>query len=94
MANDWHQCVNWLVQCQMLSKEHRLCSDTARVQDLANFLKDGVLICNLLNHLVPETLDPRDFSQRPQMSQVVSIAIYVFNYLIYLFTTHSLKLFV
>lgn len=54
----------------MLPKQHRLCTDKAKVQDLANLLKDGVLICNLLNHLVPETLDPRDFSQRPQMSQV------------------------
>lgn len=44
-------------------------SETARLQDLVNLLKDGVLICDLLNCLNPGTLEPKDFSQRPQLSQ-------------------------
>lgn len=46
-----------------------MASDGARVQDFVNIVKDGVLLCNLLNRLNPETLELRDFSQRPHLSQ-------------------------
>jgi len=67
---DWRRCVEWLVRCQTLSSDHKLARDDAQVFDLAQFIRDGVLLCHLLNHLHPGAIDPKDFSQRPQMSQV------------------------
>jgi len=66
---DWRQCVDWLVRCQVLTPDHKLARDEAQVFDLAQFIRDGVLICHLLNRLQINAIDSKDFSQRPQMSQ-------------------------
>jgi guanine nucleotide exchange factor VAV len=68
---DWVRCAAWLIRCQALPREHRAAQPTASQNDLAHILRDGVIICILLNRLHPRAIDPRDFSQRPQMSQVV-----------------------
>ncbi|CAI9738615.1 protein vav isoform X7 [Octopus vulgaris] len=70
---DWCMCVQWLVRCQVLPKEHRANSPQAQIFDLAQALRDGVIICHLLNHLNPACLDLKDFSQRPQMSQFLCL---------------------
>jgi len=67
---DWRSCAEWLVRCQILVEGHRATSESAQVFDLAQVLRDGVLICHLLNRLHPGAIDSKDFSQRPQMSQV------------------------
>jgi len=63
-------CADWLVRCQVLSHDQRAAQPTATTNDLNHSLRDGVLICLLINRLRPKTIDPKDFSQRPQMSQV------------------------
>ena len=68
--DDWKLCLEWLVKCQVLPDNHPSTLPGAQVFDLAQSLRDGVLICHLLNRLCPGILPPKDFSQRPQMSQV------------------------
>ena len=67
---DWQLCVEWLVRCQVLPSDHKLAKNDAQVFDLAQFIRDGVVLCHVLNHLSPGCINPKDFSQRPQMSQV------------------------
>lgn len=69
-SEEWRQCVEWLVRCQILPNEHKATKVDASAFDLAQALRDGVLICHLLNQLCPGSVDPKDFSPRPQMSQV------------------------
>jgi len=67
---DWILCAEWLVRCQILTRDQRAALPTATISDLHHALRDGVLICLLINRLRPKTIDLKDFSQRPQMSQV------------------------
>lgn len=69
-ADEWRRCAEWLVRCQILPAEHKATKKDATAFDLAQALRDGVLICHLLNQLSPGSVDLRDFSSRPQMSQV------------------------
>ena len=48
-------------------------SAKATVQNLAQNLRDGVLLCLLLNKLSPGAVDKNDISQRPQMSQFLCL---------------------
>ena len=70
MADDWRQCVEWLVRCQILPDDHKATKLESNAFDLAQALRDGSLICHLLNQLSPQCVDLKDFSPRPQMSQV------------------------
>jgi len=74
MEEDWKLCVDWLVRCNVLSSDHKLARNDAQVFDLAQFIRDGVVLCHLLNHLSPGCINPKNFSQRPQMSQVCQLA--------------------
>ena len=67
---DWVRCASYLVRCQVLPREHRSAQPNANSNELAHALRDGVIICLLLNRLQARAIDPKDFSQRPQMSQV------------------------
>uniref|UniRef100_A0A672U0H6 CASAMP second calponin-homology domain-containing protein n=1 Tax=Strigops habroptila TaxID=2489341 RepID=A0A672U0H6_STRHB len=66
----WRQCAQWLVAARVLPGGHRASSTTGQVWDLAQALRDGVLLCHLLNALLPQAVPPRDICPRPQMSQV------------------------
>ena len=82
MANsgndDWRLCASWLVRCKTLPSDHRVLFKSAEVFELAQTLRDGVLICYLLNTLKPGSVDLKDFSQRPQMSQVSDCCILLY----------------
>jgi len=67
---DWKLCADWLIKCKILSADHFVAGDNAEVFDLAQLLRDGVILCHLANHLHPGAIDPKDFCLRPQMSQV------------------------
>ena len=60
----------WLISCNVLPANHRVTADTAQVFDLAQTLRDGVLLCQLLNNLKPQTINLKEINLRPQMSQV------------------------
>ncbi|XP_059153597.1 guanine nucleotide exchange factor VAV3-like isoform X3 [Physella acuta] len=68
-ADEWRNCVEWLVGCQILPGDHKATKPDATAFDLAQALRDGVLLCHLLNTLKPGCIDMKDFSSRPQMSQ-------------------------
>ncbi|XP_032939655.1 proto-oncogene vav [Catharus ustulatus] len=69
----WRQCAHWLVAARVLPAGHRASSPGGQVWDLAQALRDGVLLCHLLNALLPRAVPPRDICPRPQMSQFLCL---------------------
>lgn len=66
----WRQCALWLINCKVLPANHRVTWESAQVFDLAQTLRDGVLLCHLLNNLRPQSINLKEINLRPQMSQV------------------------
>uniref|UniRef100_A0A8C4NSI7 Osteoclast-stimulating factor 1 n=1 Tax=Dicentrarchus labrax TaxID=13489 RepID=A0A8C4NSI7_DICLA len=69
----WRQCAVWLIECRVLPDNHRVTSEGAQVCDLAQALRDGVLLCQLLNNLLPQAVNLREINLRPQMSQFLCL---------------------
>lgn len=69
----WRQCAMWLINCKVLPASHRVTWESAQVFDLAQTLRDGVLLCHLLNNLRPQSINLKEINLRPQMSQVSHI---------------------
>ncbi|KAG8142134.1 putative Guanine nucleotide exchange factor VAV2-like protein [Naja naja] len=67
---EWRQCGRWLIDCKVLPANHRVVWPSAVVFELAQALRDGVLLCQLLHNLSPGSVDLKDINFRPQMSQV------------------------
>lgn len=63
----------WLISCNVLPANHRVTADTAQVFDLAQTLRDGVLLCQLLNNLRRHTINLKEINLRPQMSQFLCL---------------------
>jgi len=72
MSDDWKLCADWLVRCEVLSPDHPAAKTSGQLQNLAAVLRDGVLLCMLLNRLHPGAIDSREFSPHPQVSLVNS----------------------
>ncbi|CAH1785616.1 unnamed protein product, partial [Owenia fusiformis] len=74
MANeDWRLCADWLYRMKILANDSKVVDSSAVAFDLAQTLRDGVLICYLLNTIKPCSIDLKEFSQRPQMSQFLCL---------------------
>ncbi|KAM9416639.1 guanine nucleotide exchange factor VAV3-like [Salvelinus alpinus] len=69
----WRQCALWLINCKMLPPDHRVTWESAQVFDLAQTLRDGVLLCQLLNNLRPQSINLKEINLRPQMSQFLCL---------------------
>ncbi|XP_041736191.2 guanine nucleotide exchange factor VAV3 isoform X2 [Coregonus clupeaformis] len=69
----WRQCASWLINCKVLPPDHRVTWESAQVFDLAQTLRDGVLLCQLLNNLQPQSIDLKAINLRPQMSQFLCL---------------------
>ncbi|XP_037113084.1 proto-oncogene vav-like isoform X2 [Syngnathus acus] len=69
----WRQCAKWLIGCRVLPETHRVTWEGAQVCDLAQALRDGVLLCQLLNNLLPLAINLREINLRPQMSQFLCL---------------------
>nr|CAC87124.1 vav-3 protein [Tetraodon nigroviridis]CAD27362.1 vav-3 protein [Tetraodon nigroviridis] len=69
----WRQCAMWLISCNVLPANHRVTAAAAQVFDLAQTLRDGVLLCQLLNNLRPHTINLQEINLRPQMSQFLCL---------------------
>ncbi|XP_075869905.1 proto-oncogene vav isoform X1 [Nelusetta ayraudi] len=69
----WRQCAVWLIECRVLPDNHRVTWEGAQVCDLAQALRDGVLLCQLLNNLLPQAVNLREINLRPQMSQFLCL---------------------
>ncbi|XP_032904941.1 guanine nucleotide exchange factor VAV2 isoform X7 [Amblyraja radiata] len=70
---EWRQCGRWLIDCKVLPPNHRVVWPAAQVFDLAQALRDGVLLCQLLHNLSPGSIDLKDINFRPQMSQFLCL---------------------
>lgn len=68
--NLWRDCVNWLIQCKVIPPDHKANWPDSEIKILAITLRDGVLLCHLLNYLDPSCLENTDFHRKPQMAQV------------------------
>lgn len=54
----------------MIPVDHKLLtSSVVGPKDLAVYLRDGVVLCHLLNKIEPGIIENKDFSQHPQLSQ-------------------------
>lgn len=69
----WTECVQWMIRCQVLDPSHRVTSKQAEIVDFAQALRDGVLLCQLANHLCKSCIDVREVSLRPQLSQFLCV---------------------
>ncbi|XP_040215831.1 guanine nucleotide exchange factor VAV3 isoform X2 [Rana temporaria] len=69
----WRQCAQWLIRCKVLPPNHRVTWDTAQVFDLAQTLRDGVLLCQLLKNLQSSSVNLKEINLRPQMSQFLCL---------------------
>lgn len=69
----WRDCANWLTRCDVLRNDHKANWPDAKIGDLAYMLRDGVLLCNLLNTLDPGCIDNKDVNQKPQMAQFLCL---------------------
>ncbi|XP_026826200.1 protein vav isoform X2 [Ooceraea biroi] len=69
----WYECVCWLTRCGALRADHKANWPQATAFDLAYTLRDGVLLCNLLNIVDPGCIDMKDVNQKPQMAQFLCL---------------------
>ncbi|XP_053600667.1 protein vav isoform X2 [Plodia interpunctella] len=81
----WRECAAWLTRCGLLRPDHKANWETSTIADLAYTLRDGVLLCNLLNALHPGCIDMKDVNQRPQMAQFLCMR----NIKVFLRTCHE-----
>lgn len=71
LADDlWRECASWLTRCKVIPADHKANLPESEIRVLALTLRDGVLLCNLLNFIDPNALDMKDFNRKPQMAQV------------------------
>ncbi|XP_035235962.1 guanine nucleotide exchange factor VAV2-like isoform X4 [Anguilla anguilla] len=70
---EWLQCGRWLIDCKVLPPNHRVVWPSAIVFDLAQLLRDGVLLCQMLHNLSPGSIDLKEINFRPQMSQFLCL---------------------
>lgn len=73
MSCGWRECANWLTRCKVLRPDHKANWPNATAVDLAYILRDGVLLCNLLNAIEPNCIDSKDVNQKPQMAQFLCL---------------------
>lgn len=67
----WRECAAWLTRCKVIPIEHKANANESEIRVLALTLRDGVLLCNLVNFLDPKA--GLDFNRKPQMAQVCFI---------------------
>ncbi|CAD5116038.1 DgyrCDS4971 [Dimorphilus gyrociliatus] len=71
-GDEWRKCVSWLIRCKLISDDHRV-NASDQVCEFVHLLRDGVILCNLCNVLSPESIPSKNFSQRPNNSQFLSV---------------------
>ncbi|KAF5293253.1 hypothetical protein FQA39_LY13652 [Lamprigera yunnana] len=69
----WRECASWLTQWDVLRSDHRANWPTAGIVDLANTLRDGVLLCTLLSKMDPGCIDIKDVNLKPAMAQFLCL---------------------
>lgn len=67
----WRECAEWLIRWEILPGDHKANCPTACIADLANILREGVLLCKLLNKIDPGCIDMKDVNLKPTLAQVI-----------------------
>ncbi|KJH42877.1 RhoGEF domain protein [Dictyocaulus viviparus] len=62
----WKECVRWMVDMGVLDQR---IAPTNSMLEFATMLRDGVLLCRLLNDLAPGCIEEKDIQRRPHMSE-------------------------
>jgi len=70
MLQKWQECLKWMNRIEFLREDHRLNLCTCTIRDFAIFFKDGVILCKLLCHIDPNSIDMSSVSLRPHDAQV------------------------
>ncbi|XP_050077051.1 protein vav [Anopheles maculipalpis] len=74
MADElWRDCAAWLTRCNIIPNDHRANHPDSDIKVLATILRDGVLLCNLVNLFDPSSFDRKDFNRKPQMAHFLCI---------------------
>ena len=66
----WKHCVKWMCDVGVVTQQMKAAQSHAQIFDLAQTLRDGVVLCNLLHTLKPNSVNPQQVNTRPQMLQV------------------------
>lgn len=69
----WRKCASWLTKWELIRKDHKSNWPTACIADLANILRDGVILCKLLNKIEPGALDMKDVNLKPTLAQFLCL---------------------
>lgn len=78
----WRACYTWLTQNKVIPKEGLVDRPISNVTELAIYLRDGVLLCKLVNKLNSDALKLTDFNRKPQMIRVCLRALSYYLYFI------------
>lgn len=70
---EWQMARTWLSSLGVLPDFHRASYPNSSVFDLAQCLRDGVLLCQVANRLRPNSVP--DINMKPQMSPVCSLLL-------------------
>ena len=70
LLQKWQECLKWMNRINFISEDHRLNSSSCTLRDFALFFKDGVILCKLLHHIDPTSIDMSTVSLRPHDAQV------------------------
>ena len=73
--NDWLLCAKWLIDCECLPQIllDRFMTHDLTLGEFANSLRDGEILCNLANVLLPGSIDTTLINKRAHMSQMLCL---------------------
>ena len=73
--NDWLTCAKWLNKCECLPQaiSQRLKANELTLNEFANALRDGEVLCNLVSYLQPGCIDLSLINRRAQASATLSL---------------------
>ena len=69
----WRSCASWLLQLEVIPKNHRVMTPDATFQDLAYTLRDGVILCHMASTIDESSINPRAINHRPQLAQFLCL---------------------
>ncbi|XP_076259235.1 protein vav-like isoform X2 [Rhynchophorus ferrugineus] len=69
----WRECASWLTKWEMLRHDHKANWPDSKIVDLASILRDGVLLCKLVNKIDPGCIDMKDVNLKPTMAQFLCL---------------------
>jgi len=73
--NDWLVCAKWLNNCKCLPGyiQHKLLQNQLSLTESAKSLRDGEILCNLANYLIPGSIDVTKINKRARTSQALCL---------------------